>query len=50
LATGRILYGPGLSAWVPYWCATATAAAMGFAVFCTDFPDFRNRICTARTY
>jgi putative flippase GtrA len=32
LATGRLLYGPGLSGWIPYWCATATAAATGLVV------------------
>jgi putative flippase GtrA len=32
LATGRILYGPDLGAWIPYWCATAIAAATGLVV------------------
>src|SRR5215216_730091 len=29
LATGRLLYGPGLGVWIPHWCATAIAAATG---------------------
>jgi len=32
LATGRLLYGPGFGAWIPYWCATALAAATGMVV------------------